>query len=186
MNLKRVALLVAALATIPAAGCGKLAEKATEKATEKVIEQACEDGGDCEVDLSKDGATVKRGDTEMSFGENADYPDGYPDYLKLDGFTPTQTIRSDDGSGSDGAGGFVVTTMVNPDAGGADSLAALSGQAEEAGCTPDGDTDSINARVSDMGMSMARLTCPIGPVQISLRDRQGSEQLLLVSIHDKE
>ena len=174
MNLKRVALLVAALAMISAAGCGKLAEKATEKATEKVVEQACKDGEDCEVDFSKDGETMKIGDNEMAVGKNVDYPDGYPDYLKLDGFAPMYSSKM---------GSMLMTvTLTNPDADGANWVAALTGQADDAGCTPKEDMPDI----LEGEMIQVWRNCPDGSLQISQTKTQESERVLQVSLRNTE
>lgn len=170
MNFKRLTIATITIATITLSGCGKIAEKATEKATEKIAEKACKDGQsgeDCEVDISKDGVQVNTDDGSFSSGENTDYPDGYPDYLKVDGTKPMSAIATGDGA--------MNVTLVG-DVPGSEVVATLERQATDAGCTTDDEIPSA-------GVGFLSLNCSEGTVILmNLSDPDTQEQGVSITV----
>ena len=169
MGFRRLAVAFAAITMISLTGCGKVAEKASEKASEKLAEQACKDGQageDCKVDISEDGVNVKTGDGSFSAGENTDYPDGYPDYLKADGFKPASAVSTGDGSSN--------VTLIG-DTPGSELVKTLQSQAEGAGCT----TDDATAAT---GGAIVSLNCAEGIVTLMGVGDSGSQQGASVTI----
>ncbi len=169
MGFRQLTIAFAALTMISLTGCGKIAEKATEKASEKLTEQACKGnqaGEDCEVDISKDGVNVKTDDGSFSAGQNTAYPDGYPDYLKADGFKPVSAVTTGDGS--------INVTLIG-DTPGSELVKTLKSQAEDAGCT----TDDAAAATGGAIMS---LNCAEGIVTLLGVGDAGSQQGASVTI----
>ena len=169
MGIRGLTVAVAAITMITLSGCGKIAEKASETATEKLSEQACKDnkpGEECDVDISKDGVKVKTGDGSFSAGGDTDYPDGYPDYLKADGFKPISAVSSGDGS--------VNVTLTGKTPGSA-LVKTLQGQAEAAGCT----TDDATAAT---GGAIVTLNCSEGTVTLMGIGDTGAQQGANVTI----
>ena len=165
MKQLRVALALIALGLV-GSGCGKVADKATEKLTEK----ACEDGQrgeNCDVDISEVGTSVNTDDGESSAGATTDYPDGYPDYLKIDGVAPE--FASKDSIG--GSATFSVA-VVEDDATVEDLVGTLRSQLEDAGCTSTIDDTSP-------GSAVVEYACDAGTAGIIAGDTGGSASLTI-------
>lgn len=165
MNFKRLTMAFAAIAMTSLTGCGKVAEKATEK----LAEQACQEGQsgeNCDVDISEDGVKVETDDGSFSAGDQTDYPDGYPDYLKANGFTPMSAVTTGDGS--------INVTLVG-ETPGSELVKTLQGQAEAAGCT----TDDATAAT---GGAIVSLNCADNIVTLLGVGDTGSQQGASVTI----
>jgi len=62
-----------------ASGCFNLGQKVAEKVTEKAVEKAIEsEGGEAEVDIGEEGVSIKTAEGEMTIGEGAELPEGFP------------------------------------------------------------------------------------------------------------
>ena len=60
-------------------GCFNLGQKVAEKVTEKAVEKAIEsEGGEAEVDVGEEGVSIKTDEGEMTIGEGAELPEGFP------------------------------------------------------------------------------------------------------------
>ncbi|MEZ5382716.1 MAG: hypothetical protein R2754_13110 [Microthrixaceae bacterium] len=143
----RVVLALVALVFL-GSSCGKVAEQATEKLAEKACESG-QTGEDCDVDISEDGATVKVGDEEISAGDNTDYPEGYPDYLRLEGAKPISAVSAGDGS---------INVTLTGDTPGTEMLKTLQSQAEGAGCTADDATATAGGSIVSMNCADSTVT----------------------------
>ncbi len=169
MGIRRLTVAFAAITMISLTGCGKVAEKATEKASEKLAEQACKDGQsgeDCDVDISKDGVKVNTDDGSFSAGGNVDYPDGFPEYLRADGFEPMSAVATGDGS--------MNVTLVG-DTPGSELIEKLQSQATDAGCTVDEETAAA-------GVGLTGLDCAEGTVVLLDVGEANSQQAVTVTI----
>ena len=84
--MKKVMYIVAVISTVLIAlvltmGCkGRLVERITEGAIEKAIEEGIEkeSGGEVDLDISEGEISIKTDEGEMTFGESAELPDGFP------------------------------------------------------------------------------------------------------------
>lgn len=147
MRQLRVALALIALGLV-GSGCGKVAEKATEKLAEKACEEG-QSGENCDVDISEDGVNVNTDDGSISAGGNTDYPEGYPDYLKLNGAKPMSAVSAGDGS---------LNVTLTGDTPGTEMIKTLQSQAEDAGCTTDEATAATGGGVVSMNCTDTMIT----------------------------
>lgn len=95
LSISRVAMIVAALATLAfvSVGCG---DKIAEKAAEKVIE-AGSDGVKVDIDTDSGSVSVsgEDGSSGYQFGDNVTIPDGFPDLPLPDDAKATGMIEAD-------------------------------------------------------------------------------------------
>jgi len=62
----------------------KVAERVTEEAIEKSIEEEIEsEGGEADVDISEDAVSVTTDEGEMTIGEGAELPEGFPEEVPV-------------------------------------------------------------------------------------------------------
>ncbi len=84
MMVLAVIISLAIFMLFSASGCNvkqKIAEEAVEEAIEKVIES--ESGGEADVEISEEGASIKTDEGEVAIGEKAELPDGFPDVVPV-------------------------------------------------------------------------------------------------------
>ena len=113
--MKKIAALIFILFMVlfSISGCSsigeKVGEKVGEKIAEKVIEEAAgSDGADVDVDLSKEGATIKTDEGEVNIGKGASLPDGFPSEVPIN---PGLQIVTSWKSTDDGKESFAVTAL---------------------------------------------------------------------------
>ncbi len=109
---------LAIFALFSASGCfnpgEKIAEKITEEAMEKAIEEGIESEGgtEAEVDISGDEMNITTDEGEMSFGEGADLPEGFPGVVPV--YPDMQIIASWTETDEEGEYFSVSGTSANP------------------------------------------------------------------------
>ncbi len=102
---------IAIFTLLSASGCfnpgEKIAEKITEEAMEKAIEEGIEgeEGTEADVDISGEEVSIKTDEGEMTIGQGADLPQGFPGVVPV---YPDMQISSSWRSVDDGKESFFV------------------------------------------------------------------------------
>jgi len=94
-----------------ASGCFNLGQKVAEKVTEKAVEKAIEsEGGEAEVDIGEEGVSIKTDEGEMTVGEGAELPEGFPKVVPV---YPDMGITASWKATEDGKETFSVSGMTS-------------------------------------------------------------------------
>jgi len=97
-----------------AGGCKvgeKIAEKITEEAVENAIEENIEEGGgEAEVDVSEGQTTVTTDEGEVTVGQGAELPDGFPEVIPV---YPDMEITASWKATEDGKETFSVSALTS-------------------------------------------------------------------------
>lgn len=98
-----------------ASGCFKVGQKIAEKVTEEAVEEAIEEGiesegGEAEVDIGEGEVSIKTDESEMTVGEGAELPEGFPKVVPV---YPDMEISSSWKSVENGKENFSVSGMTS-------------------------------------------------------------------------
>jgi len=113
---KKVALIFVLLMVLfSISGCRSVGEKVEEKVAEKAIEKAAEgEGEDVDVDISEEGMTIKSDEGELSIGEGAELPDGFPGVVPIN---PDLQIVTSWKSTDEGKENFAISALYSKGSG---------------------------------------------------------------------
>ncbi len=75
---------MAVFLSFSASGCFNAGQKIAEKITEENIEKSIEsEGGEADVDISEDQVSIKTDEGEMTIGQGAELPEGFPEAVPV-------------------------------------------------------------------------------------------------------